>query len=91
MPLPANASVRVWEKGKGGRIAQSLAHGLLLPEDVSAFVDGTEESMGRRLQWHTIAVTSLSLYFSFSYIFIIVVYTFLYCHACYCRLIRQLN
>ena len=66
MPLPANASVRVWEKGKGGRIAQSLAHGLLLPEDVSAFVDGTEESMGRRLQWHTIAVTSLSLYFSFS-------------------------
>ena len=66
MPLPAIANVRVWEKGKGGRIAQSLVHGLLLPEDVSAFVDRTEESMGRRLQWHTIAVTSLSLYFSFS-------------------------
>ena len=74
MPLPANASVRVWEKGKGGRIAQSLAHGLLLPEDVSAFVDGTEESMGRRLQWHTIAVTSLSLYFSFSLLLYILFY-----------------
>ena len=73
MPLPANASVRVWEKGKGGRIAQSLAHGLLLPEDVSAFVDGTEESMGRRLQWHTIAVTSLSLY-SFSLLLYILFY-----------------
>ena len=74
MPLPANASVQVWEKGKGGRIAQSLAHGLLLPEDVSAFVDGTEESMGRRLQWHTIAVTSLSLYFSFSLLLYILFY-----------------
>ena len=74
MPLPANASVRVWEKGKGGRIAQSLAHGLLLPEDVSVFVDGTEESMGRRLQWHTIAVTSLSLYFSFSLLLYILFY-----------------
>ena len=74
MPLPANASVRVWEKGKGGRIAQSLAHGLLLPKDVSAFVDGTEESMGRRLQWHTIAVTSLSLYFSFSLLLYILFY-----------------
>ena len=74
MPLPANASVRVWEKGKGGRIAQSLAHGLLLPEDVSAFVDGTEESMGRRLQWHTIAVTSLSLYFSFSLLLYMIFY-----------------
>ena len=65
MPLPANASVRVWEKGEGGHIAQSLAHGLLLPEDFSTFVDGTEESIGRRLQWHTIAVNSLSLYFHF--------------------------
>ena len=76
MPLPADASVRVWEKGEGGHIAQSLAQGLLLPEDVSAFTDGIKESIGRRLQWHTIAITSLSLYFSFSYTFIIVVYTF---------------
>ena len=36
--------------------ACSLAHGLLLPEDVHAFEEGTEESMGRRLQWHTIVV-----------------------------------
>ena len=49
MPLSADASIRVWEKGEGGRIAQSLAQGLLLPEDVSAFAKGTEESMGRRL------------------------------------------
>ena len=61
-PLLANASVRAWEKGEGGHVAQSLVLGLLLPEDVSAFADGTDESMGRRLQWHTIAVTSLSLY-----------------------------
>ena len=50
MPLPASASIRAWEKGVGGRVAQSLVHGLLLPEDVSAFADGTDESMGRRLQ-----------------------------------------
>ena len=55
-PLPANASVQVWEKGEGGRVVQSLVHDLLLPEDVHAFEEGTEESMGRRLQWHTIAV-----------------------------------
>ena len=36
--------------------AYSLAHGILLPEDVHAFEEGTEESMGRRLQWHIIVV-----------------------------------
>jgi len=54
--LPVNASVRVWEKGEGGCVVQSLVHDLLLLEDVHAFEEGTEESMGRRLQWHTIAV-----------------------------------
>ena len=48
-PLPSIASVRMWEKGKGGRIAQTLATGLLLPDDVHAFEEGMEESMGRRL------------------------------------------
>ena len=47
----------MWEKGKGGRIAQTLATSLLLPDDVHAFEEGTEESVGRRLKWHTIAVT----------------------------------
>ena len=64
-PLPTSASVRAWEKGEGGRVAQSLVHGLLLPEDLSAFTDETNESMGRRLQWHTIAVSSLPLHFYF--------------------------
>ena len=77
MPFLANASVRVWEKGERGRIAQSLAQGLLLLEDMSTFADETEESMGRRFQWHTIVVTSLFLYFSFSYTLIIAVYNFL--------------
>ena len=72
--LPVDVSVRVWEKGEGGHIAQSLVHGLLLPEDVSAFADGTEESMGRRLQWHTIAINSLYLYFHF------------HTHSHYCRI-----
>ena len=45
----------MWEKGKGGRIVQTLAEGLLLPEDVHAFEEGSEESVGRRLEWHTIA------------------------------------
>ena len=48
-PLSVSASVRAWEKGKRGRVAQNFVHGLLLPKDVSAFVDGTDESMGRRL------------------------------------------
>jgi len=46
-PLLASACVRVWDKGEGGRFAQSLAYGLLLPEDMHAFEEGTEESMGR--------------------------------------------
>ena len=55
-PFLACACVRVWDKSEGGRVAQSLAHGLLLLEDVHAFEKGTEESIGRRLQWHTIVV-----------------------------------
>ena len=48
-PLPSSTCVRVWEKGEGGRIAQCLACGLLLPDDVQTFEDGTNESLGRRL------------------------------------------
>ena len=59
-PLPSIAYVRMWEKGEGGRIAQTLAISHLLPDDVHAFEEGTEESVGRRLQWHTIAVTPFS-------------------------------
>ena len=50
----------MWDRGEGGRVSQSLVHGLLLLEDVHAFKDGIDESMGRRLQWHTIAVISCS-------------------------------
>ena len=62
-PLPSTACVRMWEKGEGGRIAQTLAEALLLPEDVHAFEEGSEESVGRRLEWHAIAVILLSIYF----------------------------
>ena len=77
MPLPKSASVRAWEKGEGGRVAQSLVHGLLLPEDVSAFSDGTNESMGRRLQWYTVAVISLPLHTYFLHIFLLLPYSLL--------------
>ena len=60
-PLPSTISVQVWEKGEGGHVAQSLVHRLLLPEDVHTFEDGTDESLGRWLQWHTIVVTPWSL------------------------------
>ena len=59
-PLPSTACVWIWEKCEGGHIAQTLATGLLLPDDVHAFEEGTEEYVGRRLQWHTIAVTPFS-------------------------------
>ena len=49
-PFPMSASVRVWEKGEGGRVAQSSGHNLLLLEDMHAFEERTKESMGRRLQ-----------------------------------------
>ena len=61
-PLPSTACVRMREKGEGGRIAQTLAEALLLPENVYAFEEGSEESVGRRLEWHAIAVILLSLY-----------------------------
>ena len=54
----------MWQKGEGNRIAHTLATGLLLLDDVHAFEERTEESVGRRLQWHTIAVT---LFPSFTY------------------------
>ena len=46
----------MWEKGEGGCIAQTLAEGLLLLDDVHAFEEGSEESVGHRLEWHAIAV-----------------------------------
>ena len=78
-PLPASANVRVWDKGEGGRVAQSLVNGLFLLEDIHIFEDGTDETLGRQLQWHTIAVISCPLvlfavtytFFSFSYIIIV--------------------
>ena len=80
-PLPSIACVQMWEKGEGGRIAQTLAKGLLLPDDVHAFEEGSEESVGRRLQWHTVAVTLYLpipycplhiYYFSFTFHFVAV-------------------
>ena len=55
-PLPSTACVWMGEKGKGGRIAQTLAEGLLLPEDMHAFEEGSKEFVGRRLKWHAIVV-----------------------------------
>ena len=46
----------MWEKGEGGRITQTLTEGLLLLEEVHAFEEGSEESVGHRLEWHAIAV-----------------------------------
>ena len=48
-PLPSTACVRMGEKGEGGRIAQTLATALLLPDDVHAFEEGSKESVGCRL------------------------------------------
>ena len=48
-PFPATVSVGVWEKGEGGRVAQSLVHDLLLPEDMHTFEDRMDESLGRQL------------------------------------------
>ena len=65
-PLPASASIRTWDKGEGGRVAQGLVHRVLLPEDVQFFSNNFEESIARQLQWHTIAVISSH---SFSHLF----------------------
>ncbi|KAL0013011.1 hypothetical protein SO802_000080 [Lithocarpus litseifolius] len=59
-PLPATASLRLWAQGEGGRVAHSLASGLMLPADVQFFRDGTEESIAKRLQWHTIAAAQIT-------------------------------
>ena len=73
-PLPSTACVRKWEKGEGGCIAQTLATCLLLPDDIHAFEDGSKESVGRWLEWHTIAVTLyLSItYHSFLFVFVLI-------------------
>ena len=56
-PLAMSASIKTWAQGEEGRVAQRLVQGLLLPKDGQFFSDETEESLARRLQWHTIAVT----------------------------------
>ena len=38
-------------------MAQSLVGGLLLLEDIRFFLDGSEDSIVRQLQWHTITIT----------------------------------
>lgn len=38
-------------------MARSLTLGLLLPENVHFFSGVNDESLAKRLQWHTIAVT----------------------------------
>lgn len=48
-PLPAIASVKVWDKGERGRVAQNLVHDLLLPEDVHFFTEGDEDLLVRQL------------------------------------------
>ena len=55
-PFLVTASIRTWAQGEGGRIARSLAQGLLLPEVVHFFLGGTDGSLANRLQWHTIVV-----------------------------------
>ena len=70
-PLPSTACVQMWEKGEGDCIAQTLAEGLLLPEDVHAFEEGSEESVGRRLEWHAIAVILLSIYFFINFLLVL--------------------
>ena len=42
-------------------MVQSLVSGLLLLKDVQFFLDGSEDSIVRRLQWHTIVVSSFTL------------------------------
>lgn len=80
-PLLVDASVQGWENGERGRVAQSLAHDLLLPADVSAFADATDESIGRRLQWHTIAVSPLpshSHYYHFPPTQVLIIFYFIF-------------
>ena len=64
--LPSTESIRTWDKGHRGRVAQSLVHDLLLPKDVRFFTEGDEDSLVQRLQWHTVAVIFLSFLFLFT-------------------------
>ena len=56
-------STIVRDKGEGGRVAQSLVHGLLLPKDVHFFFKVDKDSLVRWLQWHTVVVIFLSFLF----------------------------
>ena len=71
-PLPVTANVRTWAQGEGGQVAQSLAQGLFLPEDMHFFSGRTNGSLANQLQWHTIAVTHcpiFSLLYEYTYTF----------------------
>ena len=76
----------MWEKGERGCVVQNLVRGLLLPEDVHTFEDGTDESLDRRLQWHTIAVISypLVLYWLLHTLFFLYLSLFIFCCTHHC-------
>ena len=82
-PLLASASIKAWAQGQGGRVAESLVHGLLLPEDVQFFLDGTKDLLARHLQWHTIVVI-----FYLTLIFILMHADSLFFHTDQCCNIR---
>ena len=62
--------------------------GLLLPEDVHAFEDRTDESLGKRLQWHTIAIT-LCLSIPYRFLHNFVVFAIVFFCSTYYRLFYQ--
>ena len=65
-PLPVTANMRVWAQGEGGRVAQSLVQGLLLPKDVHFFSGANDKSLAKRLQWHTIVIIHLLAFLLFT-------------------------
>ena len=75
-PLPSTASVWVWEKGEGGRVAQSLVHGLLLPKDVHTFKDGTDESSAAVA--HYCGYSELPIPFPILSYFIFILFMYIY-------------
>lgn len=70
--LPVTSRLRNWAQGEGGRIAQSLGQGLQLPEDVHNFSSESDEALAIWLQWHSIAVTSLTCFFASSFPFFLI-------------------
>ena len=61
-PIPETASVREFQRGRAGYIAEALEQPLLLPKDMDAYIRFTQNDLFLSLKRDLAMVNNLSIY-----------------------------